>query len=97
MVHDANMSNMHKKPSMALRFRRVLGRHWELYLLFLPVAVWYFIFHYIPMGGIVIAFKDYFLLDGILASPWVGMKHFIRLFSSALRLCRSLFRWKSWK
>ena len=56
--------------------------HKGLMLLFLPGFLYFLVFHYIPMGGIVIAFKDYFLLKGIMASPWVGMKHFVRLFTS---------------
>ena len=49
-------------------------------LMFLPCAVYYFIFDYIPMGGLMIAFKDYSIQDGILGSPWVGFQHFEMLF-----------------
>tara|TARA_S200000501_G_scaffold354665_1_gene375564 strand:+ start:1087 stop:1986 length:900 start_codon:yes stop_codon:yes gene_type:complete len=52
-----------------------------LLYLFLPCAVYYFIFDYIPMGGLLIAFKDYSIKDGIIGSPWVGMQHFEMLFS----------------
>ena len=48
--------------------------------MFLPCAVYYFIFDYIPMGGLMIAFKDYSIRDGILGSPWVGFQHFEILF-----------------
>ena len=51
-----------------------------LALMFLPCAVYYFIFDYIPMGGLMIAFKDYSIRDGILGSPWVGFQHFEMLF-----------------
>ena len=51
-----------------------------LALMFLPCAVYYFIFDYIPMGGLMIAFKDYSIQDGILGSPWVGFQHFEMLF-----------------
>lgn len=47
-----------------------------LYLMFLPVVVYYLIFHYAPMFGIVIAFKDYNAFTGFIRSPWVGLKHF---------------------
>ena len=40
------------------------------------------IFAYVPMVGVVLAFKDYSIADGILASPWVGLQHFIKLFAS---------------
>ena len=57
-------------------------RYGSLYLIFLPVAIWYFIFKYIPMAGIVIAFKDYSVFKGIAGSAWIGMGNFERLFQS---------------
>ena len=44
--------------------------------MFLPVVVYFFIFHYIPMYGVTLAFKDFNLSEGIMGSPWVGYKHF---------------------
>ncbi len=60
---------------------RVLRKHLEIYLLFLPVALWYLIFCYLPMGGIVIAFKDFKILRGIAGSKWVGLDNYAYLFS----------------
>ncbi len=48
-----------------------------VYLMALPVLAYYIIFHYTPMYGAIIAFKDYSPARGILGSPWVGFKHFI--------------------
>ncbi|WP_284240208.1 ABC transporter permease [Paenibacillus glycanilyticus] len=48
----------------------------------LPVIAYYIIFHYIPMYGALIAFKDYSPMKGILGSDWVGLKHFHDFFSS---------------
>lgn len=48
-----------------------------LYLMILPVIAFYVIFHYLPMYGATIAFKDYSPRLGILGSPWVGMKHVV--------------------
>ncbi|MGZ7443514.1 ABC transporter permease [Paenibacillus sp. TH7-28] len=45
-----------------------------------PGLVYFLIFKYLPMGGLVIAFQDYQPFLGIAGSPWVGAKHFIRLF-----------------
>ena len=59
-----------------------LRQYWPAYLLLLPVVLWYAIFCYAPMGGLVIAFKKYSVLKGIWGSPWVGMKNFNRLFGS---------------
>jgi len=52
-----------------------------LYLLLLPGFVWYLIYKYLPMYGLIIAFKDFNFSKGILGSPWVGLKHFKFLFS----------------
>jgi putative aldouronate transport system permease protein len=57
-------------------------RNWDLYLLILPVIVYYAIFKYGPMYGLQIAFKDYLPVKGFLGSPLVGLKHFIRFFNS---------------
>lgn len=67
-----------QKQSLGLRLRR----HYELYLfLLVPLAV-IVLFHYVPMSGIVLAFKKYNLRLGIWGSPWVGFKYFERFFSS---------------
>ncbi|MBD2864539.1 ABC transporter permease [Paenibacillus oceani] len=49
----------------------------SLYLLFAPTAVLLFLFNYIPMYGIIIAFKDYSIYKGIFRSDWVGFEHFV--------------------
>ncbi|WP_209971427.1 ABC transporter permease [Paenibacillus eucommiae] len=54
--------------------------------MFVPVLLFYLIFKYVPMLGAVIAFKDYNFVDGILKSPWAGMKYFELLFSNAQTL-----------
>lgn len=51
-----------------------------LYLLLIPFLAWLIVFHYVPMGGVLMAFKDYKARLGILGSPWVGLKHFQRIF-----------------
>ena len=59
-----------------------IARKKTLYLLTLPVVLYYLIFHYIPMFGIVIAFKTYNPILGFFASPWTGFNHFISFFQS---------------
>lgn len=54
----------------------------ELYFLVLPVLLFYIIFHYKPMYGAVIAFKEFVPKKGIMGSPWVGFAHFIEFFQS---------------
>jgi putative aldouronate transport system permease protein len=66
-------------------------RNWDMYLLILPVIAYFIIFHYLPMYGVQIAFKDFMAVKGIGGSPWVGLKHFERFFNSyyAWRLIRN--------
>ncbi|MBT2290379.1 sugar ABC transporter permease [Paenibacillus albidus] len=63
-------------------FLKSLKKHWELYLLVLPPVLYLFIFKYIPMVGVQIAFKDFSVVKGIWGSPWVGLKHFEAFFDS---------------
>lgn len=57
--------------------------NWQLYVVFLlPALILTIIFKYVPMGGILIAFKDYSAIQGVLGSPWVGFKYFQRFLSS---------------
>lgn len=55
-----------------------IRRYTPLYIMFLPVLAYYLIFCYAPMGGMIIAFKDYTFSDGLWGSNWAGLKHFSR-------------------
>ena len=55
-------------------------KYWDLCLMLLPVIVYFIIFKYIPMGGIVIAFKDFKLGLGVSGSEWVGLANFVDAF-----------------
>lgn len=72
-----------------------MNRRWKryipLYLMFLPGAVYMFINNYIPMAGIIVAFKKYSVRDGIWGSAWCGLKNFKFLFatSDALLITRN--------
>lgn len=57
-------------------------KRWQLYLMLLLPVLYIIIFCYVPMGGIVIAFKDYSFRKGILGSDWVGLKYFKQFFGS---------------
>lgn len=52
-----------------------------LYLMILPGLFYFIVFKYVPMGGLIIAFQNYQPFLGIFGSPWVGLEHFIRLFT----------------
>lgn len=62
-------------------FINTLMKYRYLYLMLLPGFVWYFIYKYLPMYGLIIAFKDFSFSKGIWGSPWAGWKHFEFLFS----------------
>lgn len=61
-------------------WKRVL-RNKYIYLMVLPGFLYFIIFKYIPMAGLVIAFQDYQPYKGFLGSEWVGLEHFRRLFT----------------
>lgn len=69
------------KPKHVI-WKRMRVRY-ELYLMLAIPLLWYVLFKYVPMYGITIAFKDFSATKGILGSPWAGLKHFERFFSSA--------------
>ncbi len=78
------MSNRKATSKMTFwqALKRDFTRNKALIVLSLPFIAWYFIFHYAPMFGVVIAFKDYSAGLGVLKSPWVGFKHFQYFFDS---------------
>lgn len=56
--------------------------HWQLYLMLLLPCLYLALFKYKPMLGVTVAFKEYNIFKGVLASPWIGLTHFIEAFSS---------------
>lgn len=69
----------HAGASLKKWFGR-LHRNRQLYVLILPAIISVFIFHYIPIYGVQVAFKDFRASMEIWGSPWVGLKHFARFF-----------------
>lgn len=59
-----------------------LGNDWQIYVFLLPAVLYLFLFNYMPMYGIQIAFKNYMVIHGIFESPWVGLEHFKNFFQS---------------
>lgn len=61
-------------------------KSWQLYILLLPALVWTIVFAYYPMYGLLIAFKDFRIREGILASPWASplLKHFQQFFNTSI-------------
>ena len=75
-------SSRTNKKTWQVRTAKALKRDKYLLLMFLPIAAYYIIFHYIPMTGAIIAFKKFQPGHGIYAGQWVGMKWFVQFFSS---------------
>ncbi len=69
------------KVKRGLKFKKIFSNY-QLYLFLLPALIYFIVFHYLPMYGILIAFKDFVATKGIMGSPWVGFKHFERFFES---------------
>ncbi len=72
-----------RKTNYIKRVADDIKKHKIVYLMAVPVLLYFVIFKYGPMYGAIIAFKDYNPSSGILGSPWVGFKHFADFFSSA--------------
>lgn len=76
---------VNKAPNIRLRGNRLkksLRHNYDLYLMSLPVVIYFILFAYLPMYGVQIAFKDYVPTLGIWGSPWVGFKHLKVFFES---------------
>ena len=71
-----------KKKPLGLRLKKDLSNFGGAYLMGIPVLIFYILFHYKPLFGALIAFKDYKPRRGIWGSPWVGFKHFQSFFDS---------------
>ena len=63
---------VHKEMPLLRRMKK----HRALLLMFVPAIIYYLVFHYAPMYGLIIAFKKFRILDGYMKSPWVGFKYF---------------------
>ena len=71
-----------RSRSFVRRWKLSFVKYWQLYLLLIPVIANFVIFHYIPMAGVQIAFKDFDMKKGIWGSVWVGFEHFVRFFNT---------------
>ncbi len=64
------------------KWRKELASQWQLWVLMIPALISVILFHYVPMYGASIAFKDVHIGQSLLDGQWVGFKHFERLFTS---------------
>ncbi len=75
MAKESKMVPAGKKSKMK-------NSNWQFWVIIAIPVIYAFVFAYIPMGGIIIAFKDYSIRKGILGSDWVGFKYFIQFLTS---------------
>jgi putative aldouronate transport system permease protein len=80
-IVNQNIPIVNRKNRTTKLLRKIISKY-DLYLMLLIPIVWYIVFHYIPIYGVQIAFKNFVPTKGIVGSPWVGFKHFYRFFSS---------------
>ena len=78
MKRRSNSQPMAIEKNGFLKSIRNVASWWDVYILLLPAIIVTFIFAYIPMYGVQIAFKDFSAKAGIWGSQWVGLKHFQR-------------------
>jgi putative aldouronate transport system permease protein len=78
ILSDGRTLEVHRKST----WQYVVQHKW-LYFMVLPGLIYFIMFKYVPMGGLVIAFKDYSPFKGIWASPWVGFDNFKKFFSNS--------------
>lgn len=71
-----------RKLTFRERLVRDFRHNWMLYLMMLPIIIYYLIFKFGPMFGLSIAFMDYKPAKGIFGSKFVGLKHFINFFTN---------------
>ncbi|MCZ8512158.1 ABC transporter permease subunit [Paenibacillus filicis] len=81
-LNNGSTKEEKKKPGVLARTVKNFKRDKYLLLIILPVIVYFAIFNYFPMYGVLIAFKKFQPLKGILGSPWVGFMYFEQFFKS---------------
>lgn len=73
-------NTVYGKPTRKTSLLLYLRRNYQYYLMLLPAIAFYIIFKYTPMYGVLIAFKDYNFMAGVMKSPWVGWDVFAEVF-----------------
>lgn len=72
------------KKSLSLRTQKYWTRNWQLWIMLLPALLYIFVFCYVPMYGVQLAFREYSFTSGITGGKWVGLKYFKQYFDSPM-------------
>ena len=88
-----------RRKSTAARWAKALLRDRYLHLMMLLPVAYFVIFHYVPMYGVTLAFKEFDIEKGILGSPWVGLKHIQAFLSNpySYKLIRNTVLLRLWQ
>ncbi|HHV10773.1 MAG TPA: sugar ABC transporter permease [Clostridiales bacterium] len=63
-------------------WKRDFKMNWRIYLIALPIVIYFFVFNYLPMGGLIMAFENFNPVKGFFGSKWVGLDNFIQFFTA---------------
>lgn len=93
-MESYNNVKVSKKARWLTKLKKDFERNKMKYLLILPVIIYFILFNYKPMAGVLIAFKDFKPQLGIWESPWVGLENFRRFFSdpNSFRIIKNTFK-----
>lgn len=69
---------------LSSRLKRYMAHNWQLWVMLLPAMLYIFIFCYVPMYGIQLAFRDYDFTKGLTGGNWAGLKYFKQYFESPM-------------
>lgn len=74
---------MEQKISMLTKIKNIFEKdQYSLYIIALPIVIWYLLFAYKPMADLVIAFQNYSLFKGVKGSDWIGFQNFTKFLTS---------------
>lgn len=76
------MNGLESKVVTKKTLGKRVAEHWVAYLMIMPAVVWYIVWNYVPMYGILMAFEKYSVFKGVWKSEWVGLKNFTEFFTS---------------
>lgn len=85
MADSASYTKHNPSTTQAIKAKKrfqMLRKYWVFYLMMLPILVYFLLNNYLPLFGIIVAFKNYNLQDGFWGSPWIGLKNFEYLFKT---------------
>lgn len=82
MAREKRLMDERARTSGFHLLKKAVAHHWQMYLIFLFPVIYLLVFHYYPMYGAQIAFRDFAITNGITGSPWVGLKHFQKFLGS---------------